>query len=85
MPVIMFYEVNETATAPGVFPELTEVEGIIFDYINDQGAASQKGAIRIARNGGYSQAETAKAISSLVSRSILSRRNLTVETDEVPK
>ena len=85
MPVITFYEVNETATAPGAFPELTGAEGVIFDYINDQGAASQKGAFRIARNEGYSQGETAKAIGSLVNRGILSRRNLTVETDEISK
>jgi len=50
-----------------------------------EGAASQKGTFRIARTQGYSQADTARAIGSLVSKGILSRRNLTVETDEVPK
>ena len=83
MPIITFYEVNETATAPSPFPDLTEVEEVIFDYINNQGAASQKGAFRIARSQGYSQAVTARAIGGLVSRGILSRRNLTVEMDEV--
>ena len=85
MPTITFYEVNETTTAPDTFPELDGAEGVIFDYVNDQGAASQKGAFRIARNEGYSQGETARAIGSLVNRDILSRRNLTVETDEVSK
>ena len=83
MPVITFYEVNETDTAPDAFPELTDAEEVIFDYINNQGAASQKGAFRIARSQGYSQAVTARAMGGLVSRGILSRRNLTVETDEV--
>ncbi len=85
MPVIRFYEVNETVTTPGTFPELTEVEGVIFDYISEQDAASQRGAFRIARGEGYSQGETARAITSLVNRSILIKRDLTVETDEVPE
>ncbi len=85
MPIVTFYEVNETATAPSTLPVLSEVEGVIFDYINNQGAASQKGAFRIARTQGYSQAETVRAIGSLVNKGVLSRRNLTVEMDEVPK
>ena len=79
MPVITFYEVDLSTTS---LSELSEIEGIIFDYVNNQGAASQKGAFRIARNEGYSQGETARAISSLVGRGVLSRRNLTVEMDE---
>jgi len=85
MPVITFYEVNETATAPGTFPELAGAEGVIFDYISDQGAASQKGAFRIARNQGYTQAETVKALYNLRSKRLLTIRNLTVETDEVKR
>ena len=85
MPVITFYEVNETDTAPDTFPRLTDAEEVIFNYVNNQGAASQKGAFRIARSQGYSQAATSRAISGLVGRGVLSRRNLTVEMDEVPK
>ena len=81
MPIITFYEIDLSTTS---LPKLSEVEGVIFDYINDQGAASQRGAFRIARNEGYSQGKTAAAIGSLVNRGILSRRNLTVEMDEMP-
>ena len=82
MPVITFYEVNETATAPGTFPELFDAEEVIFDYINNQGAASQRGVIRQSRNQGYSQAETNAAMGRLTSKNLITRRNLTVELDE---
>lgn len=82
MPTIAFYEVNETATAPGAFPELSDAEGIIFDYINDQGAASLKGVVRQSRNHGYSQFETSGAIARLVDKKLIIRRSLTVEMDE---
>jgi len=82
MPTIVFYEVNETAITPDTFPGLTDAEGIIFDYINDQGAASLKGVVRQSRNMGYSRLETSYAIGRLVTKNLITRRNLTVELDE---
>ena len=82
MPTIVFYEINETATMPGTFPELADAEGVIFDYINEQGAASIKGVVRQSRNHGYSQLETSNAIARLVAKNLITRRNLTVEMDE---
>lgn len=82
MPVITFYEVNEAATVPSRFPKLSDIEGVIFDYINDQGAASLRSVVRQSRSQGYSQAETATVITSLVSKNLITRRNLKVELDE---
>jgi len=83
MPTITFYEVNETTTAPDTFPELDGAEGVIFDYVNDQGAASVKGVIRQSRKHGYSRPVTSVAISRLEGNNLITRRNLTVEMDEV--
>lgn len=80
MPVITFYEID--TNCPSSLNQLSDVEGTIFDYINNQGAASQKGTFRIARSHGFSQAETARAISQLVYRGLIARRNVTVEHDE---
>ena len=82
MPIITFYEVNQE-TSTDILPSPNSAETVMFDYINDQGAASTKGVYRQARSHGYSAAEASKAMGTLISKNLVTRRNVTVEMDEV--
>ncbi len=83
MPVIVFYEINEIWRQTGMHSDLAEIEGVIFDFIIEQEAASAKGVYRHSRNHGHSQADTSHALGQLINKGVITRRNITVEHDEV--
>ena len=75
---IAFYEVNQEASA--ILPQLDEVEEIVFDYINNEGAATESAIIHSVRDLLPSQVRS--AIGSLRNKDLIERRNVTLESGE---
>lgn len=60
-------------------PKLTEVEGDVFDIVNNAGAITVRALINRSASQGYSQADTTRAIGSLVAKGCLARRSIVAE------
>jgi hypothetical protein len=71
MKTVVFYEVNENART---LPNLTDVEGDVFDAINNAGAVTERGLHKLLP--GYPSPEIRAALSGLVGKGTIVRRTL---------
>jgi hypothetical protein len=76
--VITFFEVKQDVSS--VLPQLGNVEELVFDYINNRGAATESSIIHSERD--FSPSQIRSAIGSLLGKGLIERRNVTVEPDE---
>jgi len=75
---ITFYEVKQDVSS--ILPQLGNVEEIVFDYINNEGAATESSIIHSDRD--FSPSQIRSAIGSLQDKGLIERRNVTMESDE---
>ena len=75
---IVFYEINQDA--PSRLPVLNEIEEQIFDYLNDEGAASKKSITRQHQQ--TKSFAIDNALGTLIDKHLITRRNVTTEHDE---